>query len=175
MNLVVAVDREWGIGYQGKLLVTVKEDLAHFRKLTLGKTVVYGSATLKTFPNGKVLKGRKNVVLSQNPNFSPEGAIVLRSLEELLDYEISHPEEEIAVIGGASVYRQLLPYCETAYVTRFDASFTKDAYFPNLDENPEWQCVYVSETYYSNAVTDTVDGVPYCFTEYIRTGALNKK
>lgn len=172
MKLIVAVDREWGIGYKGALLATVKEDLAHFRKLTLGKTVVYGSATLRTFPSGRVLKDRKNLILSQNPNFTPEGAIVLRSVEELIAYEKSHSEEEIVVIGGTSVYRQLLPYCETAYVTRFDASFTKDAYFPNLDENPDWQCISVSGTYYSSDATDTIDGMPYCFTEYRRLSHL---
>lgn len=172
MKLIVAVDREWGIGYQGELLVTVKEDLAHFRELTLGKTVVYGSSTLRTFPDGRVLNGRKNLILSTNPNFEPAGAIVLRSVEELIAYEKAHPEEEIVVVGGASVYKQLLPYCETAYVTRFDASFKKDAYFPNLDENPSWQCISVSETYYSNDATDTKAGMPYCFTEYRRVDRL---
>ena len=171
MKLIVAVDREWGIGYRGKLLATVKEDLAHFRELTVGKTVVYGSVTLRTFPNGRPLKDRINLILSTNPNLKPEGAIVLRSVEELIAYEKAHPEENIVVVGGASVYKQLLPYCETAYVTRFDASFKKDAYFPNLDENPSWQCIFVSETHYSNGATDTKDGMPYCFTEYRRVDA----
>ena len=84
MNLVVAVDREWGIGYQGNLLVAVKEDLSRFRKMTLGKTVVYGSATLRTFHNGGVLKDRKNLILSKNSNFKVEGAIILHSIEELI-------------------------------------------------------------------------------------------
>lgn len=173
MNLVVAVDREWGIGYQGNLLVAVKEDLSRFRKMTLGKTVVYGSATLRTFHNGGVLKDRKNLILSKNSNFKVEGAIILHSIEELIAYEKSHSEEEIVVIGGASVYRQLLPYCKTAYVTRYDASFTKDAYFPNLDEHPDWQCVYVSETHYSSPVNDTIGGMPYYFTEYRRVDITN--
>ena len=166
MKLIVAVDREWGIGYRGKLLVTVKDDLAHFRELTVGKTIVYGSSTLRTFPYGRPLKNRINLILSTNPNFKPEGAVVLHSVEELIAYEKAHPEEDIVVVGGASVYKQLMPYCETAYVTRFDASFEKDAYFPNLDENPSWQCISVSETHYSNGATDTEDRMPYCFTEY---------
>ena len=171
MKLIVAVDREWGIGYHGELLATVKEDLAHFRELTVGKTIVYGSATLRTFPNGRPLKNRINLILSTNPNLKPEGAIVLHSVEELIAYEKAHPEEDIVVVGGASVYKQLLPYCEAAYVTRFDASFKKDAYFPNLDENPSWQCISVSETHYSNGTTDTEVGMPYCFTEYSRVDA----
>ena len=171
MKLIVAVDREWGIGYRGELLATVKEDLAHFRELTVGKTIVYGSSTLRTFPNGRPLKNRVNLILSTNPNFKPEGAVVLHSVEELIAYEKAHPEEDIVVVGGASVYKQLMPYCETAYVTRFDASFEKDAYFPNLDENPSWQCISVSETHYSNGATDTEDRMPYCFTEYRRGDA----
>lgn len=171
MKLIVAVDREWGIGYRGKLLTTVKEDLAHFRELTVGKTIVYGSSTLRTFPYGRPLKNRINLILSTNPNFKPEGAVVLHSVEELIAYVKSHPEEDIVVVGGASVYKQLMPYCETAYVTRFDASFEKDAYFPNLDENPSWQCISVSETHYSNGATDTEDRMPYCFTEYRRGDA----
>ena len=166
MKLIVAVDREWGIGYRGELLATVKEDLAHFRELTVGQTIVYGSSTLRTFPYGRPLKNRINLILSTNPTFKPEGAVVLHSVEELIAYEKAHPEEDIVVVGGASVYKQLMPYCETAYVTRFDASFEKDAYFPNLDENPSWQCISVSETHYSNGATDTEDRMPYCFTEY---------
>ena len=171
MKLIVAVDREWGIGYRGKLLATVKDDLAHFRELTVGKTIVYGSSTLRTFPYGRPLKNRINLILSTNPNFKPEGAVVLHSVEELIAYEKSHPEEDIVVVGGASVYKQLMPYCETAYVTQFEASFEKDAYFPNLDENPSWQCISVSETHYSNGATDTEDRMPYCFTEYRRGDA----
>ena len=121
MKLIVAVDREWGIGYRGKLLASVKEDLTHFRKLTEGKTIVYGSVTLRTFPNGRPLKNRTNLILSSKPNLKPEGAIVLRSIEELIAYEKAHTGEDIIVVGGTSVYKQLLPYCEAAYVTRFDA------------------------------------------------------
>ena len=171
MKLIVAVDREWGIGYRGELLATVKEDLAHFRELTVGKTIVYGSSTRRTFPYGRPLKNRINLILSTNPNFKPEGAVVLHSVEELIAYEKAHPEEDIVVVGGASVYKQLMPYCETAYVTQFEASFEKDAYFPNLDENPSWQCISVSETHYSNGATDTEDRMPYCFTEYRRGDA----
>ena len=168
MKLVVAVDQEWGIGYQGGLLAYVKADLAHFKELTVGKTVILGSTTLKTFPGGRPLKNRKNLILSRNPDFAPEGATVLRSVEELLCYQNAHPEEELVVIGGASVYRQLLPYCDTAYVAHFEQSFEKDTYFPDLSKDEQWQCVESGPQLYSKGETDTIDGMPYRFAEYRR-------
>ena len=169
MKLVVAVDKEWGIGYMGGLLAAVKADLAHFRELTTGKTVVLGSTTLKTFPGGRPLKNRKNLILSRNPDFAPEGATVLRSVKEVVDYQKEHPEQELVVIGGASVYEQMLPYCDTAYVTLFEESFKKDAYFPDLDADPHWQCVQLSQQMKSTGETDTVDGMTYRFATYKRT------
>ncbi|MBP3322246.1 MAG: dihydrofolate reductase [Clostridia bacterium] len=169
MKLVVAVDKEWGIGYKGGLLAAVKADLAHFRELTVGKTVVLGSTTLKTFPGGRPLKNRKNLILSRNPDFAPEGATVLRSVKEVLDYQKEHPEQELVVIGGASIYEQMLPYCDTAYVTLFEASFKKDTYFPNLDADPHWQCVQLGQQMKSTKETDTVDGMTYRFATYKRT------
>ena len=168
MKLVVAVDKEWGIGYNGGLLAAVKADLAHFKELTVGKTVILGSTTLKTFPGGKPLKNRKNIVLSRRADFCPEGATVLSSIEALLSYVKDHPQEEFVVIGGASVYKQLLPYCNTAYVTLFEENFRKDTYFPNLDTDPHWQCVSIGERQYSCGETDTIDGMPYRFAEYRR-------
>jgi dihydrofolate reductase len=169
MKLVVAVDKEWGIGYQGGLLAYVKADLAHFRELTTGKTVVLGSTTLKTFPGGRPLKNRKNLILSRNPDFAPEGATVLRSVKEVIDYQKEHPEQELVVIGGASIYEQMLPYCDTAYVTLFEETFPKDTYFPNLDADPRWQCVQLSQQMKSTGETDTIDGMTYRFATYKRT------
>jgi dihydrofolate reductase len=168
MNLVVAVDKEWGIGYKGGLLAAVKADLAHFRELTVGKTVILGSTTLATFPGGRPLKNRKNIILSRRADFRPEGALVLSSVEELLCYVKEHPEEEFVVIGGASVYGQLLPYCDRAYVTLFEERFEKDTYFPNLDADPAWKMVSLGEEQRSNKETDTVDGMTFRFAEYAR-------
>ena len=171
MELIVAVDREWGIGYKGDLLARVRGDLRHFRELTAGKTVICGSNTLLTFPGAKPLKNRKNIILHPDPSFAVEGAQIVHSIPELLSYTEEHKEEKFIVIGGASVYRQLLPYCSFAYVTKFDRSFDKDVYFDNLDEDPDWSLLRTEAPLYSGA-GDTVDGMPYRYTVYIRARKL---
>ena len=139
MNLIVAVDENWGIGYRGDLLARVSEDLKHFRRVTKGKVVIYGSNTLATFPGGKVLPGRVNIVLHPSPDYKPEGAIVAHSIEEVLDAASEYDTEDVFVIGGASVYRQLLPYCDKAHVTKFLKAFPHDVSIPDLDASPEWE------------------------------------
>lgn len=168
MKLVVAVDKEWGIGYKGDLLARVRADLRYFRSLTMDKTVVLGSTTLSTFPGGKPLKGRSNIVLSRRPDFAPEGALVVHSVDELLDAVKDHNKEDIVVIGGASVYRQLLPYCDTAYVTKFQKSFDKDAYFEDLDASDEWELISVGEPQQSDPGTDSEPGLMFNFCIYKR-------
>ena len=169
MFLVVAVDREWGIGNKGELLARVKADLGNFAKLTTGKVVILGAKTLATFPGGRVLKNRTNIVLSTREDYKPEGAVMARSIEELLEIIKNYNQEDIAVIGGASVYEQLLMYCDTAYVTRFDESFEKDAYFPDLESSGEWTCVSRSDDFYSNPETDYPKApIKYCFEKYER-------
>ncbi|HAZ19353.1 MAG TPA: diacylglycerol kinase [Clostridiales bacterium] len=168
MKAIVAVDREWGIGYRGDLLARVRADLMHFRDLTLGKTVILGSKTLATFPNGTVLKNRKNIILSKNPAFIAKGGVVVHSLEELSKELKHHPVEDVMVIGGASVYHQLLPFCDTVYVTRFDHSFEKDAYFPNLDQDPAWELSKTGEEQTSDPGTDSIANLKFSFTTYIR-------
>ena len=138
MNLVVAVDNNWGIGYKGDLLARVSADLKHFREITAGKTVVYGSNTLATFPHGRVLPKRTNIVLHPDPEYKPEGAIVVHSLDELFEELKNYDTDEVSVIGGASVYNQLLPYCNKAYITKFHHTFESDVRIPNLDEDPDW-------------------------------------
>ena len=172
MELIVAVDREWGIGCKGDLLARVRGDLRHFRELTDGKTVIYGSNTLLTFPGGKPLKNRKNIVLHPDPAFAVEGALVVHSIPELLACTEAHKDEKYVVIGGASVYRQLLPYCSFAYVTKFDRSFEKDVYFEDLDKNPDWSLLMCKAPLVSHGDTDTVDGMPYRYTVYIKARKL---
>lgn len=168
MELIVAVDEEWGIGNKGQLLAHVREDLMHFKRLTLGKTVILGSATLSTFPGGKPLKGRRNVILHPDPAFTVEGATVVHSLDELFGDIAAHRDDDYVVIGGASVYRQLLPHCDAAFVTKFHRSFEKDVYFENLDRHPDWYCASFGEVLLSDAATDTVAGMPYEFCVYRR-------
>ena len=168
MNLIVAVDKEWGIGYKGDLLARVKGDLGNFAKLTTGKIVVLGSNTLATFPGGRVLKNRTNIVLHPDASYAPEGAIGVHSLDELFEELKKYDTKDVFIIGGASVYRQLLPYCDTAYVTKFDKSYEKDASIPNLDEDAAWKMEWRSEDQISNAETDTEAGLVYYFTKYVK-------
>lgn len=139
MIAIVNVTKNWGIGFENALLVHLSADLQVFRQMTLGKTVIYGRKTLETFPNQKPLKGRRNLILSKNPNFSAEGAEVFSDTEQLLAAVKDLPSEEVFVIGGAEVYRELLPYCTAACVTKTDIDVPADRFFPNLDALPNWR------------------------------------
>ncbi len=139
MNLIVAVDENWAIGYQNKLLVSIPEDMKFFRTTTTGKVVVMGRKTLESFPNGLPLKNRTNIVLTRNPDYRVKDALVCTSVEEVLEILKQYDTEDVYVIGGDTIYRQLLPYCDVAHVTRIDHAYTADAWFPNLEEDPEWE------------------------------------
>ncbi len=157
MNLIVAVDQNWAIGKDGDQLVYLKEDLKRFRTLTSGHTVILGRKTLATFPGGRPLKNRRNLILSRNPQFQAEGAEVFASVEEL----VQQADGDAFVIGGASVYEQLLPYCDTAYITKIHAGFPADTYFPDLDKSEEWEIVQESESLEQ-------DGIAYHYVTYRR-------
>lgn len=161
MNLVVAVDKNWAIGNKGQLLVHIPEDMKNFRRLTEGHKVVLGRKTLATFPNGKPLKNRENIVLSRKNIEPKEGMRVVGSLEELLEAVKEYKDEEIYVIGGSSVYEQLLPYVNTAYVTYIDYAYEADAFFPNLDLDEAWIMTETSEE-------QTYFDVEYYFRKYER-------
>ena len=133
MNMIAAVDRNWAIGRKGRLLVSIPNDLKHFREETMGKVVVLGRKTLQTFPQAMPLSGRTNIILSRNPSFFVKGAQVVHSLDELKLALEPFPSKDIYCIGGESIYRQLLPWCDTAHITRIDHGYEADAYFPNLD------------------------------------------
>ena len=136
MNVIVAADRNWAIGRDGDQLIYLPEDLKRFKALTTGHPVILGRKTLATFPGGRPLKGRRNLILSRDPAFAPEGAEVFRDLETLL---AAAPEDSF-VIGGASVYAALLDRCDTAYVTKIEQSFPgADCFFPDLDARPDWR------------------------------------
>lgn len=161
MNLIVAVDSNWAIGNQDKLLITIPNDHKHFREETIGKVVVLGRKTLQTFPQGLPLKKRTNIILSRDPEYTVKDATVVHSLEELLEELRQYASEDVYVIGGESVYRQLLPYCDTAHVTKIDHAYQADTYFPNLDQDPDWQITADSDelTYFD---------IPYQFLKYER-------
>ena len=135
MNLIVAADRRWAIGRGGDQLVYLSADLKRFKALTTGHAVILGRKTLSTFPGGRPLKGRRNLILSRNPGFACEGAEVFSDPEAL---RAAAPEDAF-VIGGGSVYAALLPWCGAAHVTKIDAEFQADTWFPDLDADPAWE------------------------------------
>lgn len=145
MNLIVAVDKNWAIGLQNKLLVSIPADMKFFRETTIGKVVVMGRKTLESFPGGQPLKKRTNIVLTRDKNYQVKDATVVTSIEALLEELKKYDEEEIYVIGGESIYRVLLPYCKVAHVTKIDHAYEADTYFPNLDEMEDWKITGVSE------------------------------
>ena len=145
MNLIVAVDNNWAIGNKNQLLISIPNDQKHFREETTGKVVVLGRKTLATFPQGLPLKNRTNIILSKDKNFKVKDAIVVHSVEELLEQLKQYDSEDVYIIGGESIYRQMLPYCDVAHVTKIDFAYAADAWFPNLDEMPEWKITASSE------------------------------
>ena len=145
MNLIVNVDSNWAIGYRGKLLVSIPEDMKFFRSETTGKVVVLGRKTLDTFPGGQPLKNRTNIILTRNPNDQVKGAIICHSVEEVLEELKKYNSEDVYIIGGDSIYKEFLPYCDVAHVTRTDHVYDADAWFPNLEEDPAWVLTGESE------------------------------
>lgn len=138
MKAIVAADRNWGIGFENKLLASIPSDMKFFRETTMGHVVVMGRKTLESFPNGRPLPKRTNIVLTTDRGYQAKGAVLVHSKEELLEELKKYDSEEVYVIGGGSVYEMMLPYCDTALVTRIDFAYQADTYFPNLDEKPEW-------------------------------------
>ena len=145
MNVIVAVDKNWGIGKDNKLLVSIPSDMKFFREETMNKVVVMGRKTLESFPNGLPLKRRTNIVLTKDRNYKVKDAILVHSVEELMEELKKYDSEDIYVIGGDSIYRQLLPYCDVAHVTKIDYAYEADSYFPNLDEMSDWTVERTSE------------------------------
>jgi dihydrofolate reductase len=145
MNLIVAVDKNWGIGCNNQLLVSIPADMKLFRETTSGKVVVMGRKTLESFPNGLPLKNRTNIVLTNNRDYKVKDAIILHSVDEVLEELKKYEQEDIYIIGGESIYRTFLPYCNVAHVTKIDHAYEADAYFPNLDEMEEWEITADSE------------------------------
>lgn len=162
MNIIAAVDNHWAIGYKNQLLVRIPNDQKMFREETTGKVVVLGRKTLETFPNGLPLKNRTNIILSTDQNYKVKDAIVVHSVEELLEELKQYPSEDVYIIGGESIYRQLLPYCDTAHITKIDYDYDADAHFPNLDEMPEWRITGDSEE-------QTYFDIEYTFLRYEKT------
>ena len=149
MKAIVAVDKKWGIGKKNDLLFSLPEDMKYFREKTLNKVVVMGSNTLKSFPNGKPLKNRTNIVLFPGGE-KREDCIVVDSLNELSEELKKHPADDVFIIGGAMFYKTMLPFCSEVLVTKVNADGHAEVFYENLDEKKEWKCVSVSEPILTN-------------------------
>ena len=171
MKTIVNVDQNWGIGAKGKLLIHIPEDMKYFRAQTKGKVVIYGRKTLETFPDGKPLPYRVNIILTRNPDYRVEDAITVHSVDELMQalegLKGQYTEDDFIVIGGDSIYRLLLNYCDTALVTRTETQMDADAWFPNLDDDPEWERTEIGET-------REYEGLQFHFDRYERKKAEPK-
>ena len=152
---------ECALGNYGALLVTLPQDKKQFQELTMGGVILGGRKTMEGLPGGTTLKGRKNVILTNRSDYRYSDGVIVHSVEEALEELRRFPEEQIYIIGGEQIYRQFLPYCDKAYITKIDYAYEADTHFPNLDEDPEWEMTHISDeqTYYD---------LEYHFTIYQR-------
>ena len=159
MNAIAAVDVNWAIGNKNRLLTSIPADMKFFREKTMGHVVVMGRKTLESFPNGLPLKNRVNIVLTANRSYRVKDAIIVHTKEELLEELKKYDSNELYVIGGGSIYEMLIPYCDTAYITKIDHAYAADTYFPNLDQMDDWEMTEVSEE-------QTCFDLEYVFAKY---------
>ena len=163
MNAIVAVDKNWAIGRDNDLLFSLPTDMKRFRTLTSGGTVLMGRKTLDSFPNGKPLPKRVNIVLTRSSEFAREGAVIVPDYDAALAAAADTEPDKVWVIGGGSVYAALLSQCKRVYLTIVDAvAEGADTFFPNLEELPEWEVESVSEPIEENGLT-------YRFVDYVNT------
>lgn len=163
MNVIVSVDKKWGIGNKGKLLVSIPRDKKLFREETVGKVIIMGHNTLLSLPGSQPLLERENIVLSKDEDLKIKGATVLNSVDSCIEYlkENNINDDDVFVIGGESIYRDFLPYCNTAHITYIDYEYAADRHFLNLDEDKEWSMVLETEE-------ETYFDIPYTFRLYKR-------
>lgn len=145
MNLIAAVDKNWAIGNKGQLLVSIPQDQKMFRDETMGKVIVMGRKTLESLPGAQPLYGRTNIVLTTDPDYRVKGASVCGSVEEVMELLRAYHTDDVYIIGGESVYRQFLPYCDEAQITWIDFGYAADTHFPNLDQDAAWEMVQESD------------------------------
>ncbi|HEY8420700.1 MAG TPA: dihydrofolate reductase [Thermoclostridium sp.] len=160
--IIASADKNWGIGFNNRLLARIPEDMKHVSGKTKGKVIVMGRKTLESFPEGKPLPDRTNVVLTTNTNYTADGAIIVHSIDHLTEV-LKDYDGEIYVFGGESIYRQLLPFCTRAYITRFNKEYQADSFLPCLDEIDGWKLVNQGKWQTS------IKGIEYRFDEYHRS------
>lgn len=151
ISIIGAVDKKWGIGLQNKLLISIPADMKYFADMTTGNVCIMGRNTFQSLPGGRPLINRVNIVLSKDKTYKPNGVILADSVEAALEEAKKYHPKEIFVIGGESIYRQFMPYADTAYITYIDYTYQADRYMPNLDAEVDWKLVDESEeqTYFN--------------------------
>ena len=162
MNMIAAVDSNWAIGNKNKLLISIPADMKMFREETTGKVVVMGRKTLESFPGQRPLPKRTNIVLTKNKDYQVNDAIVVYSIVELMEELKKYDTEDVYIIGGETIYRQMLPYADVCHITKIDRAYEADAYFPDLDKDPEWSVTAESD---EQVYFDTT----YAFVKYERS------
>lgn len=161
MNIIVTVDENWAIGNRDMQLVKIPADWRALQEQTAGGVIIMGRKTLKLMPQEQPLFNRRNIILSANPAYQVRGAETAGSLDALFEKLEGIPQEDIYVCGGESVYRQLLPHCDTAYVTMVEKNYEADRYFENLDSSGAWRMTEESDE-------QTCFDITYYFRKYKR-------
>lgn len=161
MNLIVAVDRNWGIGRDNGLLASVPGDMKYFKETTTGKVVIMGRRTLESMPGGRGLPNRTNYVLTSNRSFEAERCIVIHTEEEMKDVLAQFEPEDVFLIGGATMYNKYYKLCDKLYVTKMDADLNADTFITNFDDDADYEIVSESEPQEEN-------GISYRFIIYER-------
>ena len=166
MNLIVAASENFGIGYKGKLLFSIPEDMRYFKETTLNKVVVMGRNTYESLPV-KPLKNRVNIVLSADMDFNPADVTVCRSIEAAAKEIKKYPSDDVYIIGGEKVYRDFLDYCDTALITKVRAVRRADSFFPDMDKAGNWEKVWESDI-------KTREDLTFTFTKYVKNPAESR-
>lgn len=161
MNCIVVADQNWAIGKDNGLLVHLPGELKYYKEKTLGKVIIIGRKTLESFPGGKPLPGRTNIVLTGNPEYKNENCIVCCGLDELNRTVSDYDDEDIFVSGGAMIYDLMLDRCDKVFVTKIYDTFEADRYFRNMDEDEDFLMTWESDPIEENGLT-------YRFTLYER-------
>jgi len=160
VNLIVAVDQNWAIGYQGDLLLKIPADMKYFKQKTLGNIVVMGKNTYNSLPK-KPLPDRINIVLTTDRDFYDPDIVICHDVNSVLQYVEKSPLETF-IIGGQAVYTAFIPYVDIAYITKIFGSFTADKHIPAFVDTPSWEKTSESEVY------NTPQGIPYQFLVYCK-------
>lgn len=165
ISAIVAIDEDWSIGKDNDLLVYNKDDLKYFKQLTETHTVVMGRKTLESLPGKKALPNRTNIILSRDLDYNVSNIIVVNSVDALISTLNHHcynsKDNKVFIMGGESIYKELLPYCNTVYITKTYGRYQGDKFFPNIEQSKDWELLEFSELKY-------FEDIPYRFIKYKR-------